>query len=156
MSKPIKRHPALQPLSRDHHFGLLLCWKIREGFRLDIETKRIKDYAEWFWNEHLKGHFEEEEDAFIPILGTDHPGIQQLLREHEELKNLLSFPEEIEDNETLNQIEEELKEHIRFEERILFQEIQSKATEAQLKVVENHHEGDFNDNWEDEFWIQNN
>ena len=30
--KPQKRHKALQPLSREHHHGLLLSWKIRSGF----------------------------------------------------------------------------------------------------------------------------
>ena len=40
-SKPIKRHKALQPLSRDHHHGLLLSWKIRAGFSKNIEPNRI-------------------------------------------------------------------------------------------------------------------
>ena len=31
---PIKRHDALKHFSRDHHFGLLLVWKIREGVKL--------------------------------------------------------------------------------------------------------------------------
>ncbi|WP_241739476.1 hypothetical protein [Aestuariibaculum marinum] len=31
--KPLKRHKALQPLSREHHYGLLLTWKIRTGFK---------------------------------------------------------------------------------------------------------------------------
>ena len=34
--KPQKRHKALQPLSREHHHGLLLSWKIRTGFSKDI------------------------------------------------------------------------------------------------------------------------
>ena len=155
MKQPIKRHPALQPLSRDHHFGLLLCWKIREGFRLKTEAKRIKDYAKWFWQEHLQSHFKEEEEAFSPILGNEDPLMQQLYAEHNELKTLFSFPDENAEN-TLAEIEEKLKAHIRFEERILFQKIQSEATAEQLKKVEEHHENDFEDNWKDEFWIQNN
>ncbi|CDF79955.1 hypothetical protein BN863_22430 [Formosa agariphila KMM 3901] len=31
--KPLKRHKSLQPLSRDHHHGLLLAWKIRADLR---------------------------------------------------------------------------------------------------------------------------
>jgi len=43
--------------------------------------------------------------------------------------------------------------HIRFEERILFPEIQKIATEAQLLSIEkNHQSKDFIDNLEDEFW----
>lgn len=43
MSKSIKRTKALQPLSRDHHHGLLLCWKIRQGIKLNVEPERIKN-----------------------------------------------------------------------------------------------------------------
>ncbi len=42
MSKPIKRSVALKPLSREHHHGLLLSWKIREGFNRNVEIERIK------------------------------------------------------------------------------------------------------------------
>ncbi|WP_345006648.1 hypothetical protein [Snuella lapsa] len=43
--------------------------------------------------------------------------------------------------------------HIRFEERILFQEIQSKATDAQLLIIENvHSSSTFEDKLDDEFW----
>ena len=33
---PIKRSEYLKPLSRDHHQGLLLCWKIRTGLKKGI------------------------------------------------------------------------------------------------------------------------
>ena len=55
---PIKRHKALQPLSRDHHHGLLLSGKIRAGFSKNIEPLRIKNYADWFFKNHLIPHFE--------------------------------------------------------------------------------------------------
>lgn len=46
MPKPIKRHTALKPLSREHHHGLLLSWKIREGLKRNIEIPRIKKYID--------------------------------------------------------------------------------------------------------------
>ena len=55
--KPQKRHKALQPLSREHHHGLLLSWKIRAGFSENIGPKRIKVYADWFFKNHLIPHF---------------------------------------------------------------------------------------------------
>ena len=33
-----KRHKALQNLSREHHHGLLLSWKIRTGLNKNIEA----------------------------------------------------------------------------------------------------------------------
>ena len=44
-SKPIKRSEELVSLSRDHHDGLLLSWKIRTGINKGIELKRIADYV---------------------------------------------------------------------------------------------------------------
>ncbi len=43
--KPQKRHIALQPLSREHHQGLLLSWKIRKGLSRKIEFDRIQNYV---------------------------------------------------------------------------------------------------------------
>ena len=59
--KPIKRHKAIQPLSREHHQGLLLSWKIRTGLSKGVSTDRIKTYADWFYKTYLIPHFEEEE-----------------------------------------------------------------------------------------------
>ena len=53
----------------------------------------------------------------------------------------------------MNKIEEELEQHIRFEERVLFPEIQKVATEKQLALIENiHQQDDFIDKLDDEFW----
>jgi hypothetical protein len=48
-TKPLKRHAALQPLSREHHHGLLLGWKIRTGLSNGAPLERIKAYADWFF-----------------------------------------------------------------------------------------------------------
>ncbi len=72
MSQPIKRHPSLQSLSREHHYGLLLSWKIREGFKREVPPERIKKYTNWFWENHLAPHFQFEESYIFPILGNQH------------------------------------------------------------------------------------
>ena len=79
---PIKRHKALQPLSRDHHHGLLLSWKIRQGFKNGIDPERMMVYVRWFWDAHLLRHFELEEKQIFPVLGNDNPMVKRALREH--------------------------------------------------------------------------
>ncbi|MBD98995.1 MAG: cation-binding protein [Verrucomicrobia bacterium] len=151
MSKPLKRHLLLQDLSRDHHHGLLLCWKIRTGFKKEIAPKRMMKYAQWFWKNHLKVHFKIEEETVFPILGKEHDLIKKALSEHRKIKRLMEGTDNIEVR--LNSIEEQLEQHIRFEERILFQEVQSIATETELKhVKEAHSEENFVDNLNDPFW----
>ncbi len=149
--KPLKRHKALQPLSREHHFGLLLSWKIRTGFSKSIEVERIKTYADWFFENHLIPHFDLEEEHIFSLLEPDSELVTRALADHRRLKSLFANTDDIE--ESLHKIEDELEQHIRFEERILFPEIQKYATEEQLALIENiHNEEGFQDNVEDEFW----
>lgn len=149
--KPQKRHKALQPLSRQHHHGLLLSWKIRSGFSKDVAPERMRIYADWFYVNHLIPHFDLEEKYIFPIIGNDHEKVKSALADHRRIKRL--FAEEHEDSKTLSKIEEELEQHIRFEERILFPEIQKVATEEQLQHIEAIHQPeDFVDKSDDEFW----
>lgn len=149
--KPQKRHKALQPLSREHHHGLLLSWKIRNGFSKNIEPERIKTYADWFFKNHLLPHFEMEETHIFTILNENNELIKRALADHRRLKRL--FTEGNDDAKDLSKIEEELDKHIRFEERILFPEIQKAATEEQLALIDEiHEEHAFEDKIDDEFW----
>lgn len=148
--KPIKRHPDLQPVSREHHQGLLLSFKIREGFKRGIEIERIKKYVNWFWEHHLKVHFEFEEEYIFPILGSDHLLVAQALKEHKRLKELINEDQSIAEN--LSQLEKEIVAHIRFEERVLFMEIEKNANEKELARIASSHKLITCDVYGDEFW----
>ncbi|WP_417266286.1 hemerythrin domain-containing protein [Brumimicrobium sp.] len=149
--KPLKRVEALKSFSREHHHGLLLGWKIRKGMSNGIAIDRIKKYADWFFENHLVPHFEDEEKYIFPILGEDHEMIKKALSEHRRLTRLFTEEEDVE--KALHHIEEELDRHIRFEERELFMLIQEVATPEQLKKIEEvHDDSDFVDNTTDVFW----
>lgn len=150
-TKPIKRNKALQGVSREHHHGLLLCWKIRTGFSKAIPEERIKKYADWFYTAHLIPHFELEENHIFPILGNNNELVKKALAEHRRLIRL--FTETNTASKSLSLIEEELEQHIRFEERILFNEIQKIATKKQLRKISKIHKDEkFNDHTDDPFW----
>ena len=149
--KPIKRDENLKPFSREHHHGLLLSWKIKTGFNKNIEIDRIKKYADWFYLNHLNPHFIAEEKYLFPILGNDNDLIKRALSEHQNLRKLFESTSDIANN--LHQIETDLNQHIRFEERILFNEIQDIASTEQLKAIQEiHQEEKFVDNISDPFW----
>lgn len=150
---PIKRNKDLQWLSRDHHYSLLLCWKIRTGFSKNIAIERIKCYTNWFFEHHIEPHFEMEEKHLFPILGNSNEPVKKAIAEHRRLRRLFKDTEDI--NKSLSLIEEELEKHIRFEERILFNEIQKEASNEQLKTISKLHSDEkFRDNIDDEFWTQ--
>lgn len=150
--KPLKRHKALQPFSREHHHGLLLCWKIRKGFLSKTEPIRIKVYADWFYKNHLISHFSAEEKFIFPILDKNHEHIKKAMVDHRRLARLFQDKNDLARN--LSRIEEELEKHIRFEERVLFQEIQKVATKDEMELIEQTHElNSFKENNTDPFWL---
>lgn len=150
--KPIKRCESLQPLSREHHHGLLFSWKIKTGIKKNVEVSRIKIYADWFYQNYLIPHFGVEEKFVFPILGNDHELIERAVSEHRSLERLFeSSPAEFQKNISL--IGDALVNHIRFEERVLFGAIQKMATAEQLLSIEfNHSDEKFVDNLTDPFW----
>lgn len=149
--KPLKRHIALQPLSRQHHFGLLFSWKLRKGFAKNIDISRLQDYAKWFFKTEIEPHFDDEEKYVFPIMEPNNELVERALKEHRRIKRLFNDTENPE--KSLHQLEEELDAHIRFEERILFNEIQKVATQEQLqKIEEIHQEPLVPPSYHDEFW----
>lgn len=149
---PIKRNEYLKPLSRDHHHGLLVCWKIRTGLKKGIDLQRIKAFTDWFFKTSLLPHFNEEERFLFPLLGNEHEMIKKALSEHRRLTRLFENNSDLE--KTLNQIEEELENHIRFEERVLFNEIQKVVSEQKIQsMLKKDLENPAEKKWADEFWL---
>ena len=150
---PIKRHIALQPISHDHHFGLLLCWKIKTGLSKKVDPKRIKRFCNFFYENHLYNHFIAEEKYIFPVLDKEDELIKQAMKEHHLLRKL--FENVNGDTDNLTQIAKQLEQHIRFEERELFCKIEAMATEAQFQAIGNIKSEDIKEieSWTDEFWI---
>ncbi len=112
---------------------------------------RIKKYADWFYAQHIQPHFEAEEKYIFPILGPDDEMVREALASHRKLEKLFAGSVDMEND--LKQIEKELENHIRFEERTLFNKIQEVASTDQVKLIGDlHTEHKFEENTEDEFW----
>jgi len=148
---PIKRHLALQEFSRDHHHALLLCWKIKEGFSRGISADRINTYVNWFYKKHIIEHFKMVEEYMFTVLDSNHKHIIRAMQEHKLLLELFTNTSQIESS--LKKLQTELKNHVRFEEQILFNEIQNKATKEELDLIAKYHHAEkFKDNLNDVFW----
>lgn len=149
--KPIKRHPAIQPLSREHHQGLLLVFKIGKGLENKIAESRIHQYILWFYNKYLYDHFKAEENYLFPLLEKTDKDIIQALKEHH-LINTWMLKEEV-SRLDLIKFRQLLERHIRFEERRLFNRIQEHCSPKQLdKLAKQLKEENFCHLYEDEFW----
>jgi len=156
--KPIKRTSQLLPVSREHHFGLLFCWKIRQGIKKSIAVDRMLDYLKFFFDGHLKEHFADEER----LLFTDRSDtlVQSAIRQHtalrHEIENLLNSAGTVKP-EQLGRLADELDEHIRFEERTLFPHLEQTLPAGDLNAIgeqlHGHNRNVFIDIYPDEFWL---
>ena len=114
---------------------------------------RIKSYTNWFYSTQLLPHFEMEEKVIFPLLEPENEMIRKALADHRRLRRLFEDNEDV--NRSLSRIEEELEDHIRFEERVLFEEIQRRlSNDALERLVSNPalRSSNLEVGWEDEFW----
>ena len=152
-NKPVKRSKYIMELSRDHHLGLLFCWKIKEGVKRNIEPRRIKKYVDYFWEHHLKAHFGEEETLLFNRI--DDPLCSQAKTEHQLLINRLNELN-TERHEYVGFAELLIK-HIRFEEREVFPHLETALSltilEGAYAFLSQQHSAPFKDVYPDEFWV---
>lgn len=155
-TKPIKRQKGLLRFSQDHHYGLLLVWKIRTGIRKKIAPERIANFCQFFFDHDLQKHFEEEELHLFSKLEADNPMRQRALKDHEHIGGLFGKLRAGEHHVALlNELADTLEQHIRYEERTLFNELQLKLSEdelAELAKIHNSKAQDVSEQWDDKFW----
>lgn len=152
----MKRNKNIQPLSRDHHFGLLFCWKLRRGLTKQIELERMSRYVEYFWKASLHQHFIEEETILFSTVKD------KLCDDaHQQHIAISLLVQKINGNEKTNpQVYKDLADmvdqHIRFEERTLFPHLESILSPKQMLFIglelEKLHRETFEETFEDQFW----
>lgn len=152
----MKRDPNIILLSRDHHYGLLFCWKIRRGLAKHIELDRIRRYVLHFWKCNLKNHFNEEETLLFNDCAASL--CLEALQQHDRLRTLVLAIKESGAWMAANyrRLADELDEHIRFEERQVFPFLEQNMTKEQLAAVGEYlgklHTKPADDIYEDAFW----
>lgn len=141
----MKRHKALILLSHDHHRGLLLAQLLKKnappykGLPKDISGKI--QYAVNAFNLELVQHFEDEEKILFPLLkeksAESNKLIDELISEHKILReNILGFGDNKNPVEIMDETGKLLEQHIRKEERILFQNAQNELSDDELDMIE--------------------
>ena len=154
-AKPINRSPELSPLSREHHDGLLYAWKIRQGVKKQTPLDEMRSYTMWFWKNHIKPHFFQEEKILLPYMKEDNPLRQRLIDEHEHIRELVLGLDEEADKRSLTILCDLLDNHIRFEERELFVYLEQNLHPEQLKEIYiklADHPVDHSVEWKHPFW----
>lgn len=155
---PIKRHQSLVSFSKDHHFGLLLVWKIRQGLNKSVPPDRISDYVLYFFKEDLEKHFKAEEEWLFCKLPPEDVLRQQAEAEHREIYSLIArLAVQKQETALLTQFADALEKHIRFEERELFNHLQLHISANDLAEIVLRMPNDnktIDEKWPDIFWQQ--
>jgi iron-sulfur cluster repair protein YtfE (RIC family) len=125
-----RRHDSLIPLSHDHHHALVLCLHIHRGLEKQHEDETwltaITEEAIGFYESDLTPHFKLEEEVLFPAMQNFSEAaelIEELINEHRRLENFIERLRQMNIDgleETLTQLADLLKSHIRKEENILF------------------------------------
>ena len=140
----MKRHPALIPLSRDHHNGLVQAVRLRRAAAEGDASARLaaaSEFLEFFRNEE-RVHLRDEEEALFPLLLRHVRSQPAPLREarvqHMQLEGFarkldIAVAAGIVDRETLAAAGELLEAHVRLEERELFPLIEGLVPDDELR-----------------------
>lgn len=152
MSEQKKFSEEFESVNEEHYTVLMFGWKLAEGLRNNVETERLKAYADWFYQQYLLPHFTLEQEYIFPIMGLENVRVKRALANHRRLKRLFEGEQNV--RRSLNLIEEEVGRFVRFEERVLLKQIQEKASDKQLEEIEKLHEqlNISDEEWEDKFW----
>lgn len=144
----MKRHQSLVPLSRDHHFGLIMARQLIQGRatnpRADWPTDRAQQVPRLvkFFESDLRPHFEIEEAHVFPAasrsVAEGDRQVQALLADHDAMRAMISALEADPESgldERLPAFGHLLKAHIHKEEHVLFQQMQAACAPEVLETL---------------------
>lgn len=138
----MKRHSALQDLSRDHFHVLFRCQQFRRALKDGVDVRPlIKEFLAFFRSD-MSPHFDEEDELVIPLAQTIDKLAdvsKQTLVEHRQLRQWIAELERADTaedaRERLRELEPKITAHVHMEEAELFEGVQAHVDEQRLKQL---------------------
>lgn len=121
------RDKNLIPLSHQHQHALAMCVRLDRALANgDADLEAWQQEIAGIWENEIRFHFEAEEKVLFPAAEKYAPAlVKQLLSEHETLRGFFAQAQTRGlDTSALKTFAETLSQHIRTEERQLFEECQ--------------------------------
>ena len=149
----VKRHQALIPLSNEHFSHLVFAKRLREGKPDNVESrwpensdeKRLIDQTKEYFTVDMLHHFELEEKEVFPIYalyiedGSPEKNLLDFILQHyQTVKNKINSITDLTGKELILKLKEigtDIEEHIRKEERQLFEDVQRKIPTDELMEI---------------------
>jgi hemerythrin-like domain-containing protein len=137
---PLHRHAALQPLSREHFNGLRHARQLVAAADCGAEERMgaVEEFGR-AWLEEISSHFDDEERLLASVVQSEDR--ERLLSEHEALRAAAAQCFQVVERgeapgaQMVRHLGTMLHDHIRWEERHLFELVQRMASEEQLRGI---------------------
>ena len=116
----MKRQAALIPLSREHHDALSYARQaVAASQGQHADTVRLRTLA--LWDSSIAAHLATEEASLLPALAAAGAGDEaaRAFAQHQQLRQLMARLRDGEPD-ALAEWGEAMREHVRYEERVLF------------------------------------
>jgi hypothetical protein len=128
----MKRSPALTPLSHDHQHALDAALRLRRAD--DSTVAAATAYFREFFEREGRRHFAIEEELVLPALPADDPewapGVERVRADHQAIRAAAGATH---DAASARALGERLNDHVRFEERTLFEIIERRLPAGELR-----------------------
>ena len=133
----MKRHPALVPLSRDHHHALVIARRLRHAtIQTAAETARA---FLAHWDAEQKQHFRLEEELLLPAYAAhgapNHPAVLRMLLDHMLIRRDAARLAGTPPLELLHDLGARLSDHVQLEEHEVFPLIEATIPETELQAL---------------------
>jgi len=139
----MKRSKYLTPLSWEHHSALLNANRLQKGLANQTSKNILIDFLNYIWENDLSPHFKREENIVFSVkdwLNVPEPLRNQVLQEHQEMTDLAEQIKTAADEQELKRLMEliaqKVMDHVRFEERTLFPQIEESFSPSALEKIE--------------------
>lgn len=129
----MKRHLAIQPLSRQHHTALLAVLLLKKGLARQADPTVMGRFLQQVWEQELQPHLDAEEQFLLPLIQPHLPTIVcDILVQHAQLWSLYRKVQMVAAADSLQGFADLLEAHIRQEERQHFPAIEASLDDAVL------------------------
>jgi hypothetical protein len=150
--KPLVRHPALQPLSRANHQGLMFCLLLDKGLRNEVSPGRMQDFIAYFFDSYWRAHRERLHSLLEDLLATSDPRAMEFRKQYQSLTDQWTEAKATKTPASVRNLKDSLRVFIRWQERKLFMELQAHHPKKIEDLVLPEAGDDICAVWPDPFW----
>ena len=136
----LKRHPSLQPLSRDHGIGLVCAQRLHKAVRASAsDRRRLSEQIRAVFGKLIDSYLEDEQRVLSSVI-PDNGLRKEFQQRHNNVRKLTAELNGLEPTDDpglglLSRIADALDEYVRWEEHSLFPAIQETLDDEQLKTL---------------------